>query len=108
MLNVLKNRFEQGCKTSPYPKKDVQLLPRYRGRPEINLHAPAEVANACAQACPQNAIDATARTIDMGRCVFCGTCARISKGQFVTFTQDFAIAVAEKEHLITPGVGCRL
>ncbi len=39
----------------------------------------------------------------MGRCVFCGTCERISKGRFVTFTQDFAIAVAEKEHLFTQG-----
>jgi Ni,Fe-hydrogenase III small subunit len=45
-----------------------------------------------------------AKTIDMGRCVFCGTCERIvGKGRFVTFTQDFAIAVAEKEHLITAG-----
>jgi formate hydrogenlyase subunit 6/NADH:ubiquinone oxidoreductase subunit I len=39
----------------------------------------------------------------MGRCVFCGTCERISKGQFVTFTRDFEISVAEKEHLITAG-----
>ena len=103
MLNVLKNRFEQGCKTSPYPKKEVQLLPRYRGRPQINPHAPSDVASTCAESCPQDAIDDGDRTIDMGRCVFCGACARISKGQFVTFTQDFAIAVAEKEHLITQG-----
>jgi formate hydrogenlyase subunit 6/NADH:ubiquinone oxidoreductase subunit I len=40
MLNVLKNRFEQGCKTIPIPKKPVQLLPRYRGRPEIDPDAP--------------------------------------------------------------------
>ncbi len=103
MLNVLKNRFEQGCKTSTYPKADVQLLPRYRGRPVINRDAPADVANACAAACPQEAIDASARTIDMGRCVFCGTCERLSNGGFVTFSQDFAVAVAEEEHLITAG-----
>jgi Ni,Fe-hydrogenase III small subunit/ferredoxin-like protein FixX len=103
MLNVLRNRFEQGCKTSKYPKATVQLLPRYRGRPQINPEAPSDLAAACAAACPQEAIDAAAGTIDMGRCVFCGTCERISKGRFVTFTQDFAIAVAEKEHLITKG-----
>ncbi|MFY9943495.1 MAG: hydrogenase [Desulfobacterales bacterium] len=103
MLNVLRNRFEQGCKTSKYPKETVQLLPRYRCRPQINPEAPSDLAAACAAACPQEAIDAAAGTIDMGRCVFCGTCERISKGRFVTFSQDFAIAVAEKEHLITKG-----
>jgi len=103
MLNVLKNRFEQGCKTSKYPKENVQLLPRYRGCPAIKTDATDDVVSACAAACPQEAIDATAKTIDMGRCVFCGTCERISKGRFVTFTQDFAIAVAEKEHLHTQG-----
>ncbi len=103
MLNVLKNRFEQGCKTSRYPKENVQLLPRYRGRPQIDPDAPATVAAQCAAACPQDAIDPDAKTIDMGRCVFCGTCQRVSQGRFVTFTQDFGIAVAEKGHLITQG-----
>lgn len=103
MLHVLKNRFEQGCKTSAYPKGNVQLSPRYRGRPEINSDAPPDVVAACADACPQAAIDPAARTIDMGRCVFCGTCERVSNGQFVTFTRDFAVAVAEKEHLLTQG-----
>ena len=103
MLNVLRNRFEQGYRTSKYPKAAVQLPPRYRGRPQIDPHAPPELAAACAAACPQEAIDPTARTIDMGRCVFCGTCERLSGGRFATFTQDFAIAVAEKAHLITQG-----
>jgi Ni,Fe-hydrogenase III small subunit/ferredoxin-like protein FixX len=103
MLQVLKNRFEQGCKTSRYPKEKVQLLPRYRGRPQIKPDAPTDVATACARACPQEAIDPDAQTIDMGRCVFCGTCERVSRGEFVSFTQDFAVGVAEKDHLITTG-----
>ncbi|HSO67067.1 MAG TPA: NADH-quinone oxidoreductase subunit NuoB [Desulfatirhabdiaceae bacterium] len=103
MINILKNRFEQGCRTSTYPKTPVQLPPRYRGRPVINPNASSELARQCAAACPQNAIDAENKTIDMGRCVFCGTCQRISDGQFVTFTQDFALSVSEKEHLITRG-----
>ncbi|MGD8702602.1 MAG: hydrogenase, partial [Desulfosarcina sp.] len=103
MLQVLKNRFEQGCKTSRYPKESVKLLPRYRGRPEINVDAATDMVATCASACPQVAIDPVAKTIDMGRCVFCGTCERLSKGRFVTFTQDFAVSVAEKEHLITTG-----
>ena len=41
--------------------------------------------------------------IDMGRCVFCGTCEDVSKGEFARFTGDFEIATSEKEHLITDG-----
>jgi len=103
MLNTLKNRFEQGYRTTKYPKAKIELWERYRGRPQITRDASAETAEQCAQACPQDAIDAEGKMIDMGRCIFCGTCERISAGKFVTFTQDFEISVAEKQHLLTDG-----
>ena len=103
MLNTLKNRFEQGYRTSTYPKTPIELPARYRGRPVVRGDAPAALAAQCAAACPQEAIDADARRIDMGRCVFCGACERLSNGTFVSFTRDFEISVAEKAHLITDG-----
>ena len=103
MLNTLKNRFEQGYRTSKYPQEKIELWKRYRGRPQINKEAQNDLALTCAAACPQGAIDAQKKLIDMGRCVFCGTCERVSKGKFVAFTQDFEIAVSEKEHLSTDG-----
>ena len=103
MLNTLKNRFEQGYRTTRYPQEKIELWKRYRGRPQINRDASAEMVEQCASACPQEAIDRDARKLDMGRCTFCGTCERISQGSFVTFTQDFEISVAEKEHLLTDG-----
>ncbi len=103
MIKTLQNRFEQGYRTSRYPKEPIQLPERYRGRPQIVPDAPAELAAHCAAACPQEAIDADSKRIDMGRCVFCGTCERLSEGLFVKFTQDFEIATAQKEHLITDG-----
>jgi Ni,Fe-hydrogenase III small subunit len=103
MLNILKNRYEQGCRTSAYPRTTIKLPGRYRGRPVVFKDAAPELATQCAAACPQDAIDAASRRIDMGRCVFCGQCERLSKGRFVSFTSDFEIAVAEKEHLQTDG-----
>ena len=103
MLNTLKNRFEQGYRTTGYPKEKIELWKRYRGRPQINPEAPAELVKQCAEACPQEAIDSDTRKLDMGRCIFCGTCEEVSQGNFVTFTQDFEISVAEKEHLLTDG-----
>jgi len=103
MLNTLKNRFEQGYRTTRYPKEKIELWERYRGLPKINKDASIDLVEQCAQACPQNAIDVENRLIDMGRCIFCGTCERISKGRFVSFTQDFEISVAEKKQLLTDG-----
>ena len=103
MLNTLKNRFEQGYKTTSYPKSKIELVERYRGLPQINMDVEDNVAKKCADACPQDAIDEHKKTIDMGRCVFCGSCERISEEKFVKFTRDFEIATSQREHLITQG-----
>jgi Ni,Fe-hydrogenase III small subunit len=103
MLKTLKTRYEQGYRTSPYPNASIELPQRYRGRPQIHADAPAEMAARCAAACPQEAIDAERKVIDLGRCVFCGTCERQSQGRFVSFTRDFELAVAAREDLVTHG-----
>jgi len=103
MLSTLKNRFEQGYRTCNYPKEKPAVFPRYRGKPIIKPQAPADIIAACTAACPQDAIDADKKTIDMGRCIFCGTCERISMGEFISFTGDFEISTAQKGDLITDG-----
>ncbi len=103
MFTTLKNRFEQGYRTCNYPQEKPAVFSRYRGRPIVQKDAPPEVIQACAAACPQEAIDTSAKKIDMGRCIFCGTCEQISQGRFVRFTGDFEIATAQKDHLITDG-----
>jgi len=103
MIKVLKNRFEQGCKTSGYPKEKVELRSRYRGLPVVNQDAPEELVQACAQACPQGAINAETRLIDLGLCLFCGTCESISEKQFVSFTGNYELGTAERKSLLTHG-----
>jgi len=104
MLNVLKNRWEQGCRTNKYPKEQVELFSRYRGLPKIQKDAPDELVQQCASACPQDAIDAGNKLIDMGRCIFCGNCERLSNSAFVSFSGNYEISVAEKAHLVTDGI----
>ena len=103
MFNVLKNRIEQGCKTSRYPKEKVQLPPRYRGLPRVHGDAPDELAGRCAEACSQEALDAKQKTLDLGRCASCGACERLSEGKFVSFTQDFQLATVKRSQLVTSG-----
>ncbi len=103
MLKVIKNRLEQGCRTSSYPKAPVSLYSRYRGRPVINKDCEPSVAGQCARICPQEAIDPEMMTIDLGRCTFCGQCATVGDGAFVRFSQDFELAAANRQDLITDG-----
>jgi len=103
MLNTLKNRFEQGYKTTSYPKSKIELVERYRGLPQINMDVEDNVVKKCADACPQDAIDEHKKTIDMGRCVFCGSCERLSKEKFVKFTRNFETSTSQREHLVTQG-----
>lgn len=103
MFSVLKNRYEQGYRTCSYPKEKPAVFDRYRGKPVVQPDAPRELVELCANACPQDAIDVQQKKIDMGRCIFCGTCEQISQGEFVRFTGDFEIATAQKEHLLTAG-----
>ncbi|MCP4021832.1 MAG: NADH-quinone oxidoreductase subunit NuoB [Desulfobacteraceae bacterium] len=103
MLNTLKNRFEQGYRTCNYPKEKPAVFGRYRGKPVIKENVSGDVVQLCSNACPQNAIVVEEKKINMGRCVFCGTCEEVSNGEFVTFTGDFEISTSEKEHLLTDG-----
>ncbi|CCK80114.1 HyfI: predicted hydrogenase 4, component I (small subunit of [NiFe] hydrogenase) [Desulfobacula toluolica Tol2] len=103
MFTTLKNRFEQGYRTCDYPNEKPAVFERYRGKPMIKKVVSPDLVKMCANACPQDAIDIEQEKIDMGRCVFCGTCERISKGEFVTFTRDFETATAGKQDLLTNG-----
>ena len=100
MLKTLLTRFEQGNKTSTYPRKDIHLVEDYRGAPEINGNCPEEIVNLCVENCPQNALNARTREIDLGKCVFCGTCQSIVKGQFVRFTNKFELGATIRQQLI--------
>ncbi len=103
MFTTLKNRFEQGYRTCNYPNEKPMVFERYRGRPEVQADVSSPMVEICANTCPQDAIDREQKKIDMGRCVFCGTCEQVSDGQFVRFTPDFEMGVSRKEDLLTSG-----
>jgi len=103
MFTTLKNRYEQGYRTCNYPKEKPAVFSRYRGKPIVQQDASPDIIAACANACPQDAINIDQKKIDMGRCVFCGTCERVSDGDFVKFTGDFEISTSKKEDLLTAG-----
>lgn len=102
-FDVIKNRFEQKCRTSKYPDEKITLPENYRGLPKINSHCLQEIIDRCAKNCPQDAIDPAKKTLDLRRCVFCGVCEEVSNGEFVKFTQNFEMGTTNQENLIVDG-----
>jgi len=100
MIKTLLTRFEQGNKTSAYPRKDIQLVDDYRGVPVINRGCPKELLQRCAESCPQEAIDPGTGSMDLGKCVFCGTCQTVGEGLFVRFTNNFELGSTSRRQLI--------
>ncbi len=103
MLKVIRNRIEQGCKTTKYPKEPINLYKRYRGLPRINSECDLAIVRLCAAVCPQDAIIADEKKIDLGKCTFCGRCENVAEGRFVTFSQDFGMATASRQALVCDG-----
>lgn len=103
MLKIIRNRVEQGCKTSSYPKEPIQLYSRYRGLPRINPDCDPATVRQCVAVCPQDAILSDQHKIDLGRCTFCGRCEQVGGGGYVTFSGDFAMGAASREALVSDG-----
>lgn len=103
MLKIIKNRIEQGCKTSKYPRESISLYHRYRGMPDIKKECSTDIVELCSTVCPQDAIDVPEKTIDLGRCTFCGHCETVSNGKFIRFSENFELGTANRSDLVTNG-----
>ncbi len=85
----------------------VELTEKFRGRPE--LREPADegeraALRRAAAVCPTQAIAAAPFTLDLGRCLFCGECARIAP-RSIRFTNDYRLGSPTREGLrIAPGM----
>lgn len=76
----------------------VQLPDIFRGRPQLSPCAES-TARELAEMCPTGAIAAVPFSLDMGRCLFCGECARRAP-EAVRFTADYRIGAARREDLV--------
>ena len=102
MIKSLIARLKQGYRTGMFPTKSgPNLPPDFRGRPKLDASlSEAEIAEA-AKACPCPgclAMRDGVASLDMGRCLFCGRCAAVSKK--IVFTKEYRLGVFRREDLI--------
>jgi Ni,Fe-hydrogenase III small subunit len=98
MLRTLKILYHQGKQYIPDPTK-AKVPGIFRGKPEISLE---KVDNeALAEICPTQAISTDPMRIDLGRCTFCGECARLYPNK-IRFTTDYRLSATDRNSLIIP------
>jgi len=96
MLNTLRIIYHQGNQYISNLRM-AKVPGIFRGRPEISGEKVDE--QQFAGVCPTGAIMTGPVRIDLGRCVFCGECARLFPGK-VKFTSDYRLAANVREKLI--------
>jgi len=96
MLSNLKIVFHQGKQYISSPTT-VEVPGIFRGRPIISCEKVDETK--LAEVCPTDAISCSPLQIDLGKCTFCGECARQFPAK-VLFTKEYKMATNERERLI--------
>ncbi|TAL81257.1 MAG: NADH:ubiquinone oxidoreductase [Bacteroidetes bacterium] len=96
MLNTLKILYHQGKQYIP-DLRNAKVPGIFKGRPEISSEKTDGFA--LADVCPTGAILAEPVKIDLGKCTFCGECARLFPGK-IHFTTDYKLATNNRERLI--------
>ena len=106
MIEIIKNRFKQGYRTSDFPNEKPELPERFRGRPSVNPDLCASGCADCLSACPTQALQESpgpgkkTLSLDMGRCLFCGECAKSCPDGAIVFTRDHRLAANKREDLL--------
>ncbi|HEB70540.1 MAG TPA: NADH-quinone oxidoreductase subunit NuoB [Desulfobulbus sp.] len=100
MIKILRERFRQGYRTSPFPKEEPVLSKRFRGLPRLDTALCKTDCNACVEGCPTGAFTRqNGKTIlDLGRCLFCADCAACPHGA-LSFSGDYRLAAGNRQDL---------
>lgn len=96
MFDNLKIVYHQGKQFIPNTAT-AEVPGIFRGRPVISLEKVNEAE--LVDLCPMDAISANPVRIDLGKCTFCGECAKRFPNK-VKFTKDYKISTNERERLI--------
>jgi Ni,Fe-hydrogenase III small subunit/ferredoxin len=105
MLKALHARLRQGHRTIGFPYDAPALPDRFRGLPVLDASKCAAGCQACAEACPTDAITADQRglRLDLGRCLFCAECVEACPEGAVQFTRDYRLATRTPHALVLDG-----
>ncbi len=103
MLNLIKLRKRHGSQAIA-EVKNATVIETHRGFPVIDETRYNGDWQKVAAVCPTKAIGREPLSIDLGKCIFCGECERVSKGA-IHFSSDHRIATTNCNRLIVRSGG---
>lgn len=77
----------------------VELTSEFRGRPQLTSTADMSAFGRAVAMCPTGALSQSPVSMDLGRCMFCGECARTAPDN-IHFTNDYRIGAVCREDLV--------
>ncbi len=98
MLDLLKLRRKHGSQAIP-DVVNAELMESHRGFPVIDETKYPGDWQSIVDICPTGAISKEPVSIDLGKCIFCGECEKLSGGA-VRFTNIHKTAASDRRHLI--------
>ncbi|HBB65932.1 MAG: hydrogenase [Elusimicrobia bacterium GWA2_56_46] len=104
MFKEIISRLKQGYRTMEFPSSEIKLPHRFQGLPEVNPGAGMGGCAEYADVCPTGAIAAPEGkpVLDLGRCIFCGKCAKLYPRVF-NFSREYKMAARKREDLFLRG-----
>lgn len=101
MFDILLARLQQKHRTIRFPDGPPPSLPdRFQGRPELFPNRCAPGCNSCQELCPTGAILTNPLRIDLGKCLFCGSCAAACPSKSIQFTHEYRMAETGRQSLL--------
>ena len=97
MFDLVKARFSHGYQAV----KDIPgavVNQKYRGFPFVDESRAGKEISSVIEQCPSRAIEQNPLRVDMGKCVFCGECARNTEA--IAFTNFNHTASTSRQHLV--------
>jgi len=98
MLDLLKLRIKHGSQAI----KDIRnaaIIDTHRGFPIIDESKFPDDWQKIIDSCPSNAVSVNPLSIDLGKCIFCGECEKITNGA-IKFTSEYKLGNTNRDHLI--------
>ena len=100
MFDLLRLRIRHGSQAIPDIRK-ATVMDTFRGYPVIDESKSPDDSARCKDVCPVGAIEVNPLRIDLGKCIFCGECEKVSNGS-IKFINQYRIGSTKRDGLIIP------
>lgn len=116
-FQVTLKRLFQPKLTTEYPEERRPMMSRFRGLPSLRVdpetgEALCVACGLCARICPTSCLEMNVIAseegdrelgefiLKSGRCLFCGFCAQVCPVDAITMSQEYELAVFDREGLV--------